>query len=516
MNKYYLKDKYINNIIIHNNRGITLATLILTLIITLIISGMVVYTGIDLFEKSVQRKQITKLTLIQSKVKSLGEENLFNGKELVGTSLSDLSTSDEEKYNSIKFQIEGLDDESFYLLSYNDLKSIGLNFDENEKYLVNYATSEIVTLDGIKIEGENVYKLSDIVKKLDLAYIYIGEEIADRSYELIFKDGNTVVKTIKASYHDNIEDQWPTLQEIGTKGYQITFDSNGGTECESQKANYTFDGWYASDGITPIEYTQMPAKNETLYARWQGQSIVLPLSAKNGYVFTGWYENEINNNGSGELIGLAGGSYTPEENKTIYAYWQTDFEANYSEIAYIQATGTQYINTGFCPNQDTRWVLDMNITYGYCMGCGSVNGANFWLMRGNSNNNLFYFAYNQTFDRVDNIYYGERNVFDVNKNILKINNSAIITLPYATSGFSISYPIFIFASNTDQKDDGVPRARWFAQAKLYSSQIYDNGILVRDFVPCTRNSDTKPGLYDKVNKIFYINQGSGEFTIPTT
>ena len=30
-------------------------------------------------------------------------------------------------------------------------------------------------------------------------------------------------------------------------------------------------------------------------------------------------------------------------------------------------------------------------------------------------------------------------------------------------------------------------------------------------VPCIRNSDNKPGLYDKVNKVFYVNKGSGEF-----
>ena len=37
--------------------------------------------------------------------------------------------------------------------------------------------------------------------------------------------------------------------------------------------------------------------------------------------------------------------------------------------------------------------------------------------------------------------------------------------------------------------------------------MYYNGTLVRDFIPCYRNSDNEIGLYDLVNDIFYTNQG---------
>lgn len=36
-------------------------------------------------------------------------------------------------------------------------------------------------------------------------------------------------------------------------------------------------------------------------------------------------------------------------------------------------------------------------------------------------------------------------------------------------------------------------------------------ILVREFIPALRVSDSKPGLYDTVNSVFYTNAGSGEF-----
>ena len=33
----------------------------------------------------------------------------------------------------------------------------------------------------------------------------------------------------------------------------------------------------------------------------------------------------------------------------------------YTELVYIQSTGTQYIDTGFAPNYNTRVVMDVNV-----------------------------------------------------------------------------------------------------------------------------------------------------------
>jgi hypothetical protein len=45
---------------------------------------------------------------------------------------------------------------------------------------------------------------------------------------------------------------------------------------------------------------------------------------------------------------------------------------------------------------------------------------------------------------------------------------------------------------------------------MYSCQIYDNGTLIRDYVPCI-TPDNEAGLYDLVNGAFYANMGSGAF-----
>lgn len=46
---------------------------------------------------------------------------------------------------------------------------------------------------------------------------------------------------------------------------------------------------------------------------------------------------------------------------------------------------------------------------------------------------------------------------------------------------------------------------------LYRLEIDDDGVAVRNFVPCYRKSDNVVGLYDIVNGVFYTNAGTGTF-----
>ena len=48
--------------------------------------------------------------------------------------------------------------------------------------------------------------------------------------------------------------------------------------------------------------------------------------------------------------------------------------------------------------------------------------------------------------------------------------------------------------------------------KIYSCIIYDGDSKVRHFVPCKRRADSVLGMYDLVEKNFYTNLGSGNFT----
>lgn len=43
--------------------------------------------------------------------------------------------------------------------------------------------------------------------------------------------------------------------------------------------------------------------------------------------------------------------------------------------------------------------------------------------------------------------------------------------------------------------------------------MYEDNILVRDFIPCYRKTDNVVGLYDMKNAKFYEKQGTGNFLI---
>lgn len=55
-------------------------------------------------------------------------------------------------------------------------------------------------------------------------------------------------------------------------------------------------------------------------------------------------------------------------------------------------------------------------------------------------------------------------------------------------------------------------------ANLYFSKgmgetlIYVNGVLVRDYIPCT-NPNNEPGMYDQVSETFFGNNGTGYFIV---
>lgn len=49
--------------------------------------------------------------------------------------------------------------------------------------------------------------------------------------------------------------------------------------------------------------------------------------------------------------------------------------------------------------------------------------------------------------------------------------------------------------------------------RVYECYITRNGETIRNFVPCYRKADHKPGMYDIVNGVFHTNKGTGEFIV---
>ena len=178
--------------------------------------------------------------------------------------------------------------------------------------------------------------------------------------------------------------------------------------------------------------------------------------------------------------------------------------SGYKQLEYIQSTGTQYINTGFQPNQNTRVTATAYLT---------PSDAGTWLFgaRNAASDSTFGFltyenAYRSDYNTDQNktipAAYSDPFEIDKNKNQTQINGETEATSSMGT--FQCNYPLILFANNTGGSISGG------GSGKIYQLSIYDNGTMVRMFIPCI-NPDGEIGLYDAANGQFYGNSGTGVF-----
>ena len=192
---------------------------------------------------------------------------------------------------------------------------------------------------------------------------------------------------------------------------------------------------------------------------------------------------------------------------------------NYIPLEYIQSTGTQYIDTGI--NSDNTLKLDMDLEF---TSDGTANYTN--TFGAIINNGATRFHFNPASSNSMNALIGSDNyttlVFDNNayttrfKSVIDVPNKTLSTqinntlqerqLGYNTN-FDLGINFWLFRRNAD--NDSL---KYYCYFKLYRFKIYQNNVLVRDFVPCKRKSDNAIGLVDVVNDVFYGNQGTGTFS----
>ena len=182
----------------------------------------------------------------------------------------------------------------------------------------------------------------------------------------------------------------------------------------------------------------------------------------------------------------------------------------YTQLEYIQSSGTQYINTGITINATTykryRFLFDI--------GYPSIGGS-YWMVNGNSSSNvIYYFGLSNT----GLIVYGNGTA-DVHGSVTATTGRYLIDFNPAggsykfgdlqnLTGLTFNAPrgsqnFYLFAYNKGNGQD-------MHKERLFSAKIYDNGTLVRDYIPC-QTSSGDIGLYDQVDRKFYGNAGTGAF-----
>lgn len=181
--------------------------------------------------------------------------------------------------------------------------------------------------------------------------------------------------------------------------------------------------------------------------------------------------------------------------------------SGYKRLEYIRSSGTQYVDTLFNPTQNTQLVLDAAF-----LGSAGTNVA------GVRNNSI------DTTNRFGIISFGSASklgaffrdssiqavTFDNNRHLYDLSKDGLVCdgTSYGganTGSFACTYSLTLFAWNNGA--DGVT----CNLCEVYSCQIYDNGTIVRNYIPCQTTAG-EIGLWDDVNSVFYGNAGTGTFT----
>lgn len=175
------------------------------------------------------------------------------------------------------------------------------------------------------------------------------------------------------------------------------------------------------------------------------------------------------------------------------------------QLSYIESTGTQYIDTGFTHNQNTK--LEIKTSFNNIDQIEAiVNSSNNNSPYNNFNlfkiNNEYRTDYAESFKSIPEVTFSINTpyIFLQDKNKSYVDGTLVATHPTAT--FTGSYPIRLLAKTSD----GTRQMR----GKVYYCKIWDNETLVRDFVPW-KDEFGIICLHDNVENKNYYNQGTGTF-----
>lgn len=181
-------------------------------------------------------------------------------------------------------------------------------------------------------------------------------------------------------------------------------------------------------------------------------------------------------------------------------------------VEYLQSSGTQYIDTGFTPNQDTKVVLDYQISTDLATGFPlfgsrvSASSRGFSYQRYSSNVMGGQYGNNITYSSIEPDL--NRHIVIRDKNKIYLDGTQIVSQSTAT--FTCPGNLYLNAMN----NDGTATIQ-NCSVKYYSMSIYDNGTLVLDYIPC-KDENNVGFMFDKVSHTAYLNAGTGDFIVGKT
>lgn len=235
----------------------------------------------------------------------------------------------------------------------------------------------------------------------------------------------------------------------------------------------------------------------------------------------------------GTMITIGGGGNGGQSNPAMYKGTSTPSSTTGANGSlYLQYTAGDpyllntlgaYIDTGYCGTSNTKYVIDFMFkksqttnkptvfgTIDSSSGDDPVNGV-FIYQATSSGTELTTFGWGGPFDvsyLYDDFSVGERFVYTYNSDELRIHYTSgagsVISSPGGT--VTTTTPIGIFT----RLDNGIPEDACYTDGMaLYGFKIYENDVLVHDYVPYLDSNNT-PCLYDADNDEYLYQSGTGD------
>lgn len=195
----------------------------------------------------------------------------------------------------------------------------------------------------------------------------------------------------------------------------------------------------------------------------------------------------------------------------------TQLPTGYKRCLYLENNNDAWINANYVPTDTTgaqviaKQIID---SYGCTLGVGNIFSAPTWNTRATQTSYRTTYGSECKWNNVEvgnwgntgdgSAYIGELNFLNSRKVLLrfretdKVPNSSLPTLTVSSTK-----PLYMFAKN----NNGTKQNHW--KGRIYRVKISEGTEIVRDFVPCL-NPSGKPCMYDLINGVEYINQGTGQ------
>ena len=185
----------------------------------------------------------------------------------------------------------------------------------------------------------------------------------------------------------------------------------------------------------------------------------------------------------------------------------------YTELEYIESTGTQYIDTGL----DISNGLDIEINYLLTSAGTELYNPLFGCQNTSSPWNSCYMRYNTTSNKLDVKGYSNPTFsFSLNtqydmryKNTLtnlKFDINYVTNYNQTISNTFNSYSLYLMGLHNGESSHKSYMRLYYAIIRNISS-----GNIIHFYIPVKRKSDNVICLYDKITEEFFTNAGTGDF-----